>query len=133
MNRDMPGARVVLELIEHPETRMVRQAHVQHDGVRQEFLRERQRLARASGDQAFEFHLAGEILEDSRETLVVFDDEEDAPAGPSAARGRPRPGRVAADVVERAQARAAASAGADVTATGARSRLLRRGCTFAGL
>ncbi len=79
VNRDMAGARVALELIEHPEARMVRQAHVQHDGVRMEFLRKRERLGRASGDKAFELHLAGKIPEDSSETLIVFDDEEHAP------------------------------------------------------
>ena len=75
----MAGARVALELIEHPQARMVRQAHVQHDGVRIEFLRKRERLGRASGDKAFELHLAGKIPEDSSETLIVFDDQEHAP------------------------------------------------------
>ena len=67
VNRDMAGARVALKLIEHPEARMVRQAHVQDDGVRIKFLRKRERLGRASGDKAFELHLAGKISEDSSE------------------------------------------------------------------
>src|SRR6202522_3658471 len=75
----MTSACIALELIKHPEARMVRQAYVQHDGARIKFLRKRQRLGRASGDQAFELHLAGEIPEDCRETLIVLDDEEHAP------------------------------------------------------
>ena len=79
VDRDMAGASVALELVEHPEARMIRQADVQHDGVRMEFLRKRERLGRASGHKAFELHLVGKIPKDSRETLIVFDNEEHAP------------------------------------------------------
>src|ERR1700722_5940710 len=79
VNGDMAGARVTLELIEYPQARMVRQAHVQHDGVRIEFLRKREGLGRTTGNKAFELHLVRKIPEDSSETLIVFDDKKHAP------------------------------------------------------
>src|ERR1700740_1790147 len=75
----MTRACIALQLIEYPEARMIRQAHIQHDGARIKFLRKHERLGGASGDEAFELHLGGKVPEDSRETLIVLDDEEHAP------------------------------------------------------
>ena len=79
MNRDVTGANVALQLIEHPKAGMVRQTYVQHDRARNEFLGERERLGRAAGDKTFELHLVGKIPKDASETLVVLDDQKDAP------------------------------------------------------
>src|SRR5271168_4581310 len=79
MNRNVTGANVALQPIEHPKAGMVRQTHVQHDRVWEELRGERERLGRAAGDKAFELHLVGEILKDASETLVVLDDQKDAP------------------------------------------------------
>src|SRR5580692_282722 len=75
----MTGANVTLQLVEHPEAGMVRQTDVQHDRTRNEFLGERERLGGAAGDKAFELHLVGKIAKDASETLVVLDDQKDAP------------------------------------------------------
>ncbi len=79
MNRNMTGANVALQLIEHPKAGMVRQTDVQHDCARNEFLGKRERLGRAAGDKTFELHLVGKIAKDASETLVVLDDQKDAP------------------------------------------------------
>src|ERR1700722_4788490 len=82
MNRDVAGANVALQLIEHPKAGMIGQTYVQHDRARNEFLGEREPLGRAAGDKTFELHLVGKIAKDSRETLVVLDDQKDAPLTP---------------------------------------------------
>src|SRR5580700_8035562 len=79
MNRNMTGTNVALQLIEHPKAGMVRQTDVQHDRVWKKFRGQRERLGRAAGDKAFELHLVGEIAKDASETLVVLDDQKDAP------------------------------------------------------
>ena len=79
MNRDVTGANVALQLIEHPKPGMIRQTYVQHDRAGNEFLGERERLGRAAGDETFELHLVGKIAKDASETLVVLDDQKDAP------------------------------------------------------
>src|ERR1700689_4344750 len=79
MNWNMTGANVSLQPIENPKAGMVRQTDVQHDSVWKKFRCERERLGRAAGDKAFELHLVGEILKDANETLVVLDDQKDAP------------------------------------------------------
>ena len=75
----MTGANVALQLIEHPKAGMVRQTYIQHDRARNEFLSEGERLGRAASDKTFELHLVGKIAKDARETLVVLDDQKDAP------------------------------------------------------
>src|ERR1700683_968646 len=79
MNWNMTGANVSIQPIEHPKPGMVRQTDVQHDRSRNECLSEGERLGRAAIDKTFEFHLVGKIAKDAGETLVVLDDQKDAP------------------------------------------------------
>src|ERR1700733_11846824 len=79
MNRNMTGANVALQLIEHPKAGMVRQTDVQHDGARNKFLGDGERLGCAACDKTFELHLVGKISKDASETLVVLDNQKYAP------------------------------------------------------
>src|SRR3984957_20931964 len=79
MNRNMTGANVALQLIEHPKAGMVRQADVQDDGAWNEFPGDIERLGRAACDKTFELHLVGKISKDVSETLVVLNNQKDAP------------------------------------------------------
>src|ERR1700722_16174167 len=79
MNRNMTGANVALQLIEHPKAGMVRQADVQDDGAWNEFPGDIERLGRAACDKTFELHLVGKISKDVSETLVVLNSQKDAP------------------------------------------------------
>ena len=79
VDRDMARARIALQLIKHPKAGMIRQPHIQHDGARNELRGKREPLGRAACDQALELHFVRKVLQDASETVIVFDNQEDAP------------------------------------------------------
>jgi hypothetical protein len=75
VHRDMAGAGVALEAVEHRQAVDVRQVDVEQDRGRLEVARQRQRRVAAVGDDALEVLLAGEFEQGLGEALVILDDQ----------------------------------------------------------
>jgi len=74
----------VLEHVQHRQPRLVRQADVQHDGVRGFRARRGQRFAGGLRHLGAEAHLLREVADDLAEGDVVLNDQDQA--SPAAAR-----------------------------------------------
>ncbi|MNG01596.1 hypothetical protein D3C84_845840 [compost metagenome] len=66
VHRDVSGFRVFLQALQHGQARVVRQAHVQQDGVGNVFLRQVITFVGAVGHQALITQFVGQIVEDVR-------------------------------------------------------------------
>ena len=77
VDRDVPRVRVLLQLIEDAEARMVGQVHVEQDRARPITSCRLEAFAGRVRDDALEAHLVRELLEDRGEAQVVLDHEDD--------------------------------------------------------
>ena len=75
VHRNMPGARIALQLIEHAQPREVRQIDVEHDGARVKLLRGGQPVLRRVHHHALKAHLVRQVAQDLGEGHVVLDDQ----------------------------------------------------------
>ena len=80
MDRDVPGAEVVLQEVEERPTIHIGQADVEGDGVGLVSMREGERPCPILRDQALEAALARQFQQDGGEHRVVLDDEHDVVA-----------------------------------------------------
>ena len=78
MNRDMARERIVLEPFEHGQARLVGQADIEQDAVRLQVAGEFHALCRGGRVHEVEFEFMREVVQDVRETQVVFNRQDHA-------------------------------------------------------
>ena len=76
MDRNVPRQRITLERIEHRKARAIRKPDIEHDRTRSVPLRHGEAVLGRGCEQAAEFELVTDIVEDLREGGIVLDDEE---------------------------------------------------------
>ena len=82
LHRDVPRARILLELTENRPAQHIGQEYVERDGHRGEIARQRQRFRAAHRDQHLEARVARKIRHQPRIMRVVFDDKQGGVARP---------------------------------------------------
>ncbi len=75
VNRDMARTGVVLQAIENRQSGMIRQAHVEDDRRWRILARGHQRVLGSRRQQAEKVELVRQLIEDTREHLVILDDK----------------------------------------------------------
>ncbi|MND85011.1 hypothetical protein D3C80_769180 [compost metagenome] len=80
MHRDVPGARLLLQALQHGQAGMVGQAHVQQDGIGDVLGGQLEALVGALRHQAAVTQLVGQVEEDAGEVRFVLDHQDAAVA-----------------------------------------------------
>src|SRR5450432_840029 len=78
VDRNVPRQWIMFESIEDREARAIRQPDIEHDRARSVALRHGETVFGRGREQALEFELVGEIVEDPRERGIVLDNEKGA-------------------------------------------------------
>ena len=76
VHRNVPCRRVALELVQHTQTRKVRQVHVQHDGAGQVLEGRIQPVRAIERHQTLETHFARQLVQDAGKTRIVLDHQD---------------------------------------------------------
>ena len=77
LHRDVPGRRILLQVVQHRPAQHVGQENIQRNGRRMILVRERKRFRAARGHQNFKSLVAGKIAQDARIVRIVLDDQQD--------------------------------------------------------
>src|SRR5450432_4540865 len=78
VDRNVPRQWIMFESIEDREARAIRQPDIEHDRARSVALRHGETVFGCGREQALEFELVAEIVEDPREGEIVLDNEKGA-------------------------------------------------------
>ena len=78
---DVPGGRVLLQVVEHGPSQHVRQEYVERDGGGMEFAGQSQRFRAAHGHQHLESLVVGQVNQHAGIVRIIFDDQQDGVAG----------------------------------------------------
>ena len=81
LDRDVPGRRVLFQMVEHCPSQHVRQEHVERDGGGMELARQRQRLRAAHRHQNLESLVVRQVAQNAGIVRIVFDDQQDRIVG----------------------------------------------------
>ncbi len=76
LNRNVPGGRILLQVVEHRPAQHVRKENIERNGGRVEFAGQSKRFRAASGHQDLETVIVGQIAQDAGVVRIVFDNQQ---------------------------------------------------------